>query len=177
MSFLNTIAVCVCVRVCVCVLVSQSFLTLRNLMDCSPPDSSVHGISQVRIWNGFLFPFPGGLPDPETKPKSPALQTDSLPSVDVIQSLNLSDLCDPVNCSTPGFSVLHCFSEFAQTHVWVSDAIQPFHPLSSLSLHAINLSQHQDLFQWVSPSHQVAKVLEFQFQHNLSNEYSGVYFL
>ena len=86
MSFLSTIAVCVCV--CVCVLVSQLFLTLCNLMDCGPPDSSVHGISQARIWNGLLFPSPGDLPDPGIKPKSSALQTDSLPSVDVVQSLS-----------------------------------------------------------------------------------------
>ena len=56
--------------------------------------------------------------------------------------------------------------EFTQTHVhWVSDAIQPSHPLSSPSLSALNLSQHQGLFQWVSSLHQVAKVLEFQLQH------------
>ena len=48
---------------------------------------------------------------------------------------------------------------------WVSDAIQPSHPLSPLSLPALNLSQHQGLFKWVSSSQQVAKVLEFQFQH------------
>ena len=54
----------------------------------------------------------------------------------------------------------------SQTHVhWVSDAIQPSHPLSSPSPPALNLSQHQGLFQWVSFSHQVAKVLEFQLQH------------
>ena len=53
-----------------------------------------------------------------------------------------------------------------QTHVhWVCDAIQPFHPLSSPSLPAFNLSQHQGLFIWVSSSHQVAKILEFQLQH------------
>ena len=56
--------------------------------------------------------------------------------------------------------------EFTQTHVhWVSDTIQPSHPLSSPSPPALNLSQHQGLFKWVSPSHQVAKVLEFQLQH------------
>ena len=56
--------------------------------------------------------------------------------------------------------------EFTQTHVpWVSDAIQPSHPLSSPSPPALNLSQHQGLFQWVSSSHQVAKILEFQLQH------------
>ena len=67
--------------------------------------------------------------------------------------------------STPGSSVLHYLPEFAQTHVhWVSDAIQPIHPLSSPSS-AFNLSQHQGLFQWVISSHQLAKVLELQLQH------------
>ena len=77
--------------------------------------------------------------------------------------------------STPGFLVLHHLLELVQTHVhWVSDAIQPSHPLSSPSPSAFNLSQHQGLCQWVSSSHQVAKVLEFQLQHQSSNEYSGL---
>ena len=72
-------------------------------------------------------------------------------------------LCDPTDCSTPGFPVHHQIPEFTQTHVHgVSDAIQPSHPLSSPSPPAFNLSQHQGFFQWVSSSHQVAKVLEFQ---------------
>ena len=75
-------------------------------------------------------------------------------------------LCDPVDCSTPGFPVYHQLPELAQTHVHrVSDAIQPSHPLLSPSPPAFNLSQHQGLFLWVSSSHQVAKVLEFQLQH------------
>ena len=75
-------------------------------------------------------------------------------------------LCDPVDCSTPGPHVLHHLPEFTQTHVhWVGDAIQPSHPLSPPSPPAFNLSQHQGLFQWVGSSHQVAKVLELQFQH------------
>ena len=75
-------------------------------------------------------------------------------------------LCDPMDCSTPGFPVHHQLLELAQTHVhWVGDAIQPYHPLSSPSPPAFNLSQHQDLFQWVSSLHQVTKVLEFQLQH------------
>ena len=74
--------------------------------------------------------------------------------------------CDPMNYSTPGLPVHHQLPEFNQTHVhWVSDAIQPSHPLSSPSPPALNLSQHQGLFKWVSSSHQVAKVLEFQLQH------------
>ena len=75
-------------------------------------------------------------------------------------------LCDPVDCSTPGLPVHHQLLEFTQTHVhWVGDAIQPSHPLLSPSPPALNLSQHQGLFRWVSCSHQVAKVLEFQLQH------------
>ena len=75
-------------------------------------------------------------------------------------------LCNPMNHSTPGLPVHHQLPEFTQTHVsWVSDAIQPSHPLSSPSPPAFNLSQHQGLFQWVSSSHQVAKGLEFQLQH------------
>ena len=56
--------------------------------------------------------------------------------------------CDPMDCSTPGFPVLHYLSEFAQTHVLcVGDAIQPSHPLSSPFPPALNLSQHQGLFK------------------------------
>ena len=74
-------------------------------------------------------------------------------------------LFDPMDCNTPGLPVHHQLPEFAQTHVhWVSDAIQPSHLLSSPPL-SFSLSQHQGLFQWVSSSHQVAKLLEFQLQH------------
>ena len=75
-------------------------------------------------------------------------------------------LCDPMDCSTPGFPVHHQLLELTQTHVHqVGDAIQPSHPLSSPSPPTFYLSKHQGLFQWVSSSHQVAKVLEFQLQH------------
>ena len=75
-------------------------------------------------------------------------------------------LCDPMNCSMPGLLVHHQLLESTQTHVhWVSDAIQSSHPLSFPSPPALNLFQHQGLFKWVSSSHQVAKVLEFQLQH------------
>ena len=71
-----------------------------------------------------------------------------------------------MNCSMPGLPVHHQLPEFTQTHVhWVGDAIQPSHPRSSPSPPALNLSQHQGLFKWVNSSHQVAKVLEFQLQH------------
>ena len=70
-------------------------------------------------------------------------------------------LCDPVDCSTPNFSIHHQLPELAQTHVHqVSDAIQPSHPLLPPSPPAFNLSQHQGLFQWVSSLHQVVKLLE-----------------
>ena len=75
-------------------------------------------------------------------------------------------LCNLMDCGTPGFPVHHQLLEFAQAHAhWVHDAIQPSHPLPSPSLPALNLSQHQGLFKWVSSSYQVAKGLEFQLQH------------
>ena len=75
-------------------------------------------------------------------------------------------LCDPMDCSTPGFPVPHQFQELAQAHVYlVSNAIQPSHPLSLPSPPALSLSLLQGLFQWVISSHQVAKVLKLQLQH------------
>ena len=75
-------------------------------------------------------------------------------------------LCDPINRSMLDLPVHHQLPEFTQTHVHrVSDAIQPFHPLSSPCPPAFNPSQHQGLSKWVSSSHQVAKVLEFEHQY------------
>ena len=72
-------------------------------------------------------------------------------------------LCNPMDCSTPGIPVHHQLLELTQTHVHrVGDAIQPSHPLSFPSPPTFNLSQHQSFFQWVSSSHEVANVLEFQ---------------
>ena len=69
--------------------------------------------------------------------------------------------CDPMDCSTPGFPVLHYVPEFAQTHVHgVSDATQPSHPLLPTSPPTLSLSQYWGLFQRVGSLHQVAKVLE-----------------
>ena len=86
-----------------------------------------------------------------------------------VQFSSFTQLCptlwDPINRITPGFPVHHQLPEFTQTHVhWVGDSIQPSHPLSSPSP-TFNLSQHQGLFKWVSSLHQVAKLLEFQLQH------------
>ena len=73
-------------------------------------------------------------------------------------------LCDPMNRSMTGLPVHHQLPESTQTHVhWVGDTIQPSHPLSSPYPPALNLSHNQSLFKWVSSSHQVAKVLEFQW--------------
>ena len=80
-----------------------------------------------------------------------------------VQAQSFPTLCDPVDCSTPGFPVLHQLLKLVQIHVHrVGDAIQPSHLLSSPFPPAFNLCQHQGLFQWVSSSHQVAKLLEFQ---------------
>ena len=82
-------------------------------------------------------------------------------------------LHDPMNCSMPGFPVLHYLPEFVQSHVhWVSNAIQPSHPLSPSSPLALNLSQRQGLSQWVGSSYQVAKAESFSISP--SNEYSGL---
>ena len=87
-----------------------------------------------------------------------------------LQFSSVAQLCptlwDPMNRTMPGLPAHHHLPEFTQTHVhWVGDAIQPPHPLSSPSPPALNLSQHQGLLKWVSSSHQVAKELEFQLQH------------
>ena len=87
-----------------------------------------------------------------------------------VQFSSLAQSCqtlwDPMNRSTPGLPVHHQLLEFTQTHVHrAGDAIQPSHPLSSPSPPAAYPSQHQGLFQWVNSSHEVAKVLEFQLQH------------
>ena len=88
---------------------------------------------------------------------------------------SFSTLCNPMNCSTPDFPVHHQLPELAQTHVHrVSDAIQPSHPLSSPSPPAFNISPSGLFSQRFSSSHHVAKVLEFQLQHQSSNEYSGL---
>ena len=84
-------------------------------------------------------------------------------------------LCNPMNRSTPGLPVPHQLPESMQTHVhWVGDAIQPSHPLSSPSLPALNLSQHQGIFKWISSLHQVPKYWSFSFNISPSNEYPGL---
>ena len=123
----------------------------------------------------FTITFPGKLtscpaaPLPEQKENSYCCSwLIWLPFSNLFTSVAQSclSLRDPMDGSMPGFPVPHKLPELAQTQVhWVHDAMQPSHPLSSHSPPAFNLSQHQGLSQWISSSHQVAKVLEFQLQH------------
>ena len=90
-------------------------------------------------------------------------------------SSSVLTVCNPMDCSIPGFPVHHQLLEPTQTHVHhIGDAIQPSHPLLFPSPLTFNLSQNWGLFQWVCSLHQVAKVLEFQLQHQPSNEHSGL---
>ena len=83
-----------------------------------------------------------------------------------------------MDCSPPGLPVPHHLPEFPQVHVHcIGDAVQPSHPLTPSSPAALNLSQHQGLFQWVCCSHQMTKILELQLQHQSFHEYSGLIFL
>ena len=149
-------------------------------MDYSSPGSSVHGILQARKLEGLPYSPPGILPDSGIEHKSlmflalagvffttSATWEAPYHIISSVQTLSpIPTLYNPMDCSTPGFPVHHQLLELAQTHVhWVSDAIQSSHPLSSPFPPAFNLSQHQGLFQWVSVLHQVARVLELQFQH------------
>ena len=92
-----------------------------------------------------------------------------------VQSLSCVRLCNPMNCSTPGFPVHHQLPELAQTHVhWVADAIQPYHLLLSPSPSAFNLSQHRScpLSQFFTSDGQTIK--SFSFSISPSREYSGL---
>ena len=102
-----------------------------------------------------------------------SLVADSVHFSSVAQScLTLRETMD---CSTPGFPVHHQLPELTQTHVhWVSDAIQPSHPLLSPSPPTFNLSQPQGLFQWISSSIRWPKYWSFSFSISPSNEYSGL---
>ena len=113
--------------------ITRLCLILCDPIDCSSPGSSVHGILQVRILEWVAISFSRG-------PSQPWISCCC--SVAQLRPT----LCDPMDFSTPGFPVLHYLPEFAQIHVpWVTDAIQPSHPLSPYSP-VLNLSQHQGLF-------------------------------
>ena len=142
---------------CVCVLLSrvQFFITSWTVAHQAPLSME---FSRQESWNGLPLPSPGNLRKPEIEPGSPALQADSLLSEPIYMSPfsvqfssvahSCPTVCDPMDCSTPGFPVHHQLPELAQTHVHqVSDAIQPSYPLLSPFPPALNLSQHQSLFQ------------------------------
>ena len=158
--------------------VSQLCPTLCSPMDCSSPGSSVHGILQARILEQIVIPFSRGSSWPRDQTQASCiagrfftiwatreLHPCLFRGFSSIQLLSRVWLSNPMDCSRPGFLVHHQFL-LTQTHDhWVSDVIQPSHPLLLPSPPAFNISQHQDLFQWVSSLHQVAQVLEFQLQH------------
>ena len=111
------------------------------------------------FWGFGLIPKLTSLPEPTPKTNS---QVFSCCWCSV--SKLCPTLCDPRDCGTSGFPVLH--SQSVEIHArWVGDAIQPSHPLSPPSHLALNFPQHQGLFQWVGSSHEVAEELEFQLQH------------
>ena len=154
---------------CVLCLVTHSCPALCDLMDCGRPGSSIYGILQARIQEWVAMLSCKGA----SQSRSPALQVDSVlseppgkPLITFSSVQSCPTHCDPMDWSTPGVPVHPQLPEFTQPHVhWVGDAIQPPDPLLSSSPPAFNLSQNQGLFQWVSSSHPVAKVLEFQLQH------------
>ena len=124
-----------------------------------------------------------GLPLPQTPATAPSLIFfRALPWYLLTYSVQFSCVWlfaspTPMKCNMPGLPVHHQLPEFTQTHIrWVGDAIQPSHPLSSPSPPPLNLSQNQGLFQWVSSSHQMAKLWSFTFNISPSNEYSGLIF-
>ena len=114
--------------------------------------------------------------EPPSSPFPEHLHVCSRVCISSLQFSSIAQLCLFMTPWTAAHQAsVHQLPEPTQTHVhWVGDAIQPSHPLSSPSPPSFNLSQHQGLFKWVSSSHQVAKVLEFQLQHRPSNKYSGL---
>ena len=161
----------------------QSCLTLWDVMDCSPSGSSVLGILQaVKFWSGLSCPPSEDILDTWIKITSTCgsfiarrfFTSEPLGKImytfSSVQFSSVAQSCptlfDSMNCSTPGLPVHHQLLEFTQTHVHrVSDAIQPSHPLSLPCPPDPNPPQHRGLFQWVNSPHEVAKVLEFQLEH------------
>jgi len=128
-----------------------SLSELRELvMDREAWRAAIHGVTKSRTrlsdWSDLMYQFSS-------------------------VALSCPALCDPIDCSMPGFPVHHQLPELAQIHVhWVSDANEPSHPLSSLSPTAVNPFQHQSLFAWIDSSHEV----DWNFSFSPSNEYSGL---
>ena len=144
-------------------------------MDGGAWKATVHGVAEGRTrLSDFIFTFHFHALEKEMATHSSVLawripgigEPGGLPSMGSHRvGHDWSDLA-AADCSMPGLPVPRYLPEFAQVHVhWVSDIIQPSHPLLPSSSFLFNLSQHQGLFQWVSSSHQVAKVLGLQLQH------------
>ena len=143
--------------------VKSEIVSYSVISDSATPWTVAHqapvsmGFPRQEHWSGLPFPSPGNLPNQGSDLCLLHWQVDSFPlshqgspclsiSLSSVAQLCLT-LCNPMDCSTPGFPVHHHLLELAQTHVhWVGDAIQPSYPLSSLSPPAFNLSQHQGLF-------------------------------
>ena len=161
----------------VCVSMLQSCPTLCNPMECKTARFLCPwGFSRQEYWVGCRALLHGIFLTQALNLCLLSLlhwQACSLPLAPPVKPIQFSSvaqscptLCNPMNRSTPGLPVHHQLPESTQTRVHrVGDAIQPSHPLSSPFPPALNLSQHQGLFKWVSSSHQVAKILEFQLQH------------
>ena len=162
--------------------VSQSCPTLCDTVDCSPSSSSSHRILQARICEWVAIYFSRGSAQPRDQIWVSCIAGRfftiwatriGINVVIIFKKVPIGGccsvtqsyltLCDPMNCSMPGFPVLHHLPEYAQIHVhWVRGTIQPYHPLSSPPPPALHLYHLQGLFQWVDTLHQVAKVLELQ---------------
>ena len=121
------------------------------------------GVGMARFW-----PDPSSRLAPKTHlaGSSGGEARESASSLVSLQSPSQVQFCNPMDCSMPAFPALHYLPEFVQIHVhWFGDAIQPSHPLPPPPSPTLNISQHQGLFQWVSSSYQIAKVLELQLRH------------
>ena len=149
--------ICICSSCC---LITKSYLTLSGTMDCSSPDSSVHGIFQERILDWVAISFSRGSSWPRDQTHVSYIGRQTLPLSHqkslycVFSSAQFSSvaqscmtLCNPMNCSTPGLTVHHQLqSPPKPMSIEPNDVIQPSHPLLSPSPPALSLSQHQGLF-------------------------------
>ena len=140
-------------------------------MDGSPPGSSVHGIAQARILEWVATSFSRGSSQPRDSASlswigGQILYHSNTCGCCCSVTQSCLSLCDPRDCSMPDFSAHHHLPEPIQTCVhWVGDVIKPLCPQTSSFPPAFNLSQHQEILQWVGSSHEVVKALEFQLQH------------
>ena len=153
------------VRVLNCSLVLDCFVTTWTITHQVPLSMEV---SRQEYWSGlpFLTPIFMFICEQSHYLFQKFSNLFCFPSVFSSVAQSCTILCDLMDCSTPGLPVHHQLPELAHTHVHrIGDAIQPSHSLSFPSPSAFTLSQHQGLFQRITSVHQVAKVLEFQLQH------------